>query len=362
MEPIYEYFEINTKDIWPFEADMYLKSQRTDEQIYNLRNILEHLIVSKRSVQVDNNQLITIQPFVTIEDYKNGIAQQYWARHINEIRETKSQADRVRLGYFNILDRKGIDSFFSYEQDIEIDRTNDQFDFWFALKLSQYCTGIKFIDQFLNYHFIESFKSDIVEYSDFLEEVILQYKNELFDERIFVKTERWVSSLKEDISGKYVLQNSKEAAKSKSKERNFSGEYRTFVLKKAEFNSGYFNSIKNQSAIHELWSDLVQAGMLKHQTIEKFKSVFLKVNIKRENRINWSGSIKSLVEFVTALTTSNKIVEFGDVDHWLVAIECFTVKNSKDLKFTSLYKPESKDSPFRKDIELMVQKFLAKLE
>lgn len=362
MEPIYEYFEINTIDIWPFEADMYLKSQRTDEQIYNLRNILEHLIVSKRSIQVDNNQLITIQPFVTIEDYDNGLAKEYWVRHISELRETKSQADRVRLGYFNILDRKGIDSFFSYEQDIEIDKTNDQFDFWFALKLSQYSTGIKFIDQFLDYHFYETFNSDTNRYLDFLEEVVLQYKNELFDDRICVKTERWVTSHKADISEKYVSQNSIDVKKFKPMEKQLTGGYRTFLLIKAESDPVYFDRAINYEALTELWNGLLHAGIIEKLKIENLKAIFLKTPIKNENRIVWSKSIKSLIEFVKALMNSKRIVEFGGVDHWLVTMDCFVLKHSKEIKFKSLSKPESKDSPYKHEIELIVQKFVSKLE
>jgi hypothetical protein len=362
MEPIYEYFEINTKDIWPFEADMYLKSQRTDEQIYNLRNILEHIIVTKRSIQVDNDQLITIQPFVTIEDYDNGLAKEYWVRHINELSETKSQADRVRLGYFNILDRKGIDSFFSYEQDIEIDKTNDQFDFWFAHKLSQYSTGIKFIDQFLNYHFYETFNSDTIRYLDFLEEVVLQYKNELFDDRVCVKTDRWVTSRKADILEKHVSRNPKDVEKFKPTEKQYTGGYRTFMLLKAESNPVYFDLAINDKALTQLWNGLLHAGIIEKSKIENLKAIFLKTPIKKENRIVWSKSIKSLIEFVKVLMKSKRIVDFSGVDHWLVTMDCFVLKHSKEIKFKSLSQPDSKDSPLRKDIELMVQNFFAKLE
>jgi hypothetical protein len=361
MEPIYDYFQINTKDIWPFEADKYLKSHRTDEQIYNLRNILEHLIVSTRSIQVDSNELITIQPFVTIEDYDNGTAKEYWVRHINEISVTKSQADRVRLGYFNVLDRKGIDSFFSYEQDIEIDRTNDQFDFWFALKLSQYVSGIKHIPEFLNYQLQEVFNSDISVFCEFLEEVILQYQDEFIDDKVCKKTEKWIVSQRVELIDKQDLLKTKAAPKSALQVKQYTGGYRTFLLRKAESNVRYLNSAKNEMALHELWNDLVQAGILKQQTIEKFRAIFLNVPIKKENRVDWSKSIKSLIEFVRALINSKRIVELDNVDHWLVTMDCFTLKGD-DLKFSSLSKPQSEDSKLKPDIELMVQRFCSKLE
>ena len=146
------------------------------------------------------------------------------------------------------------------------------------------------------------------------------------------------------------------------KERTYQGTYRTFLLRKAESNVGYFNSTRNESALHELWNDLVHAGLIEKQTIEKFKSIFLNVPIKKENRIIWSKSIKSLIEFVRALINSKRIVDLNGVDHWLIIIDCFILRSSKEIQFSSLSKPSSKDSLIKEEIELIVENFITKLE
>lgn len=361
MEPILDYLDVNTIDIWTFEANQYLNEKRTDEHIIKVKSALEHQIVMSRRDQINKKLTVTINPIVTIDDYDNGTNRDYWVRHVREILGTKTIRDRVNLGYFNVFDA-GLDSFFSLEQSILIDKENDQLDFWFALKLSQYKSGIKHIPDFLNYQMQEMFHLDADAFCEFLEEVILQYKDEFIDEKVLQKAEKWIESHKPKISEPHISLITKEIVKSKPKEKQFTGGYRTFLLRKAESNVGYFNLTRNESALRELWSDLVQAGLIEKQTIEKFRSIFLNVPIKKENRIVWSKSIKSLIEFVRALINSKRIVELGGVDHWLVTIECFVLKNSKEIKFNSLSQPESKDSPSKEDIELMVQKFFAKLE
>ena len=150
MEPILDYLDVNTIDIWTFEANQYLNEKRTDEHIIKVKSALEHQIVMSRRDQINKKLTVTINPIVTIDDYDNGTNRDYWVRHVREILGTKTIRDRVNLGYFNVFDA-GLDSFFSLEQSILIDKENDQLDFWFALKLSQYKSGIKHIPDFLNY-------------------------------------------------------------------------------------------------------------------------------------------------------------------------------------------------------------------
>jgi hypothetical protein len=360
MEPILDYFDINTIDIWSFEADQFLSQKRTDEQIMKVKSALEHQIMVSRGEQIVQNLPVTITPIVTITEYDNGTNAEYWVRHVREILNTKTISDRVNLGYFNVFD-SGLDSFFSLEQNILIDNKNEQYDFWFALKLSQYVSGIKYIPEFLNYQLQEVFNSDISAFCEFLEEVILQYQDEFINEKVCKRIEKWIVSQRVELIDKQDLLKTKAAPKSALQEKQYTGGYRTFLLRKAESNVGYFNLAKNEMALHELWNDLVQAGILKQQTIEKFRAIFLNVPIKKENRVVWSKSIKSLIEFVKALINSKRIVELGDVDHWLVTMDCFTLKG-EDLKFSSLSKPQSEDSKLKPEIELIVQKFCSKLE
>jgi len=360
MEPILDCFDINTFDIWTFESEQFFCHKRTDEQIMKVKSALELQIMVNRKEQIVQNLPVTIRPIVTIADYDNGTNAEYWERHVREILKTKTISGRVNLGYFNVFD-SGLDSFFSLQQNILIDDKNEQYDFWFALKLSQYISGIKYIPEFLNYQLHEVFNSDILSFCEFLEEVILQYKDEFIDEKVCKKTENWIVSQRVEIINAQDLLKTEVAPKSTSQNRQYSGGYRTFLLKKAESNVGYFNSVKNEIALHELWTDLVQVGILKQQSLEKFRTIFLNVPIRKENRIVWSESIKTLTEFVKALINSKKFVELGSVDVWLITMDCFTLKGG-DLKFSSLSKPQSEDSKLKPEIELIVQKFCSNLE
>ena len=86
MDPILDYLDINTIDIWTFEANQYLSKKRTHEQIIKVKSELEHEIVMSRRQQINKNLTVTINPIVTIDDYDNGTNKDYWvrARHTNQ--------------------------------------------------------------------------------------------------------------------------------------------------------------------------------------------------------------------------------------------------------------------------------------
>ena len=61
MEAILDYYEINTHDIWVFEAYQYLINKRSDDQIDHIKNILEQQILKTRREQIQLNKTITIE-------------------------------------------------------------------------------------------------------------------------------------------------------------------------------------------------------------------------------------------------------------------------------------------------------------
>jgi hypothetical protein len=361
MEATLDYFDVNINDIWPFEAAQYLNHNRTDEQIIRLKNTLEHQILISKRLQINQAQNVTIQPFVTINDYDNGTKKAYWVRHIEEIRRAKNLKERVELGYFNVLD-DGVDSFFSLSQNILIGKENNQYDYWFALKLSQYKSGIKYVSDFLNYQKQKVFNSHTFAFCEFLELVILQYKDELIDEKVCHVTEKWISTLSA-VNENHDSLETGGVIKSKIESKKYTGNYRTFRLKKAESNPIYLNINRNNDALNEFWNDLVQGGYIKKTTIEDLKAIFVNGSaIKKEKRIIWSKPIKTLIEFVKALIASKKIVELSGVDHWLITIDCFVLVNSKEIPLKSLYKPQNEASISKAHIESIVQNFCSKLE
>jgi hypothetical protein len=146
------------------------------------------------------------------------------------------------------------------------------------------------------------------------------------------------------------------------KVRIYAGTYRTFLLKKVELSAAYFKSVKNETALNNLWKDLTQGGFIEKTSIEALKAIFEDVKINKEKRIIWTKTIKNLTEFVKTLKKSNKIVDLNGVDHWLITIDCFALKNNKEISFDSIYKPQNKDSELKTEIESIVKKFCANLE
>lgn len=361
MEAIFDYYDIDTNDIWPFEAHHFLIGNRPDEQILHLKNILEAQIIKTRQEQKQLNKTVTILPFVTVADYDNNTNKDLWLEHVQDFEMAKCLRDHVRLDYFSFVDKR-LDSCFFLKQDIIIPRINYYFDFWFALKLGQYKDGVKYISNFLNYQKSKNFELDSYAFCEFLEDVILQYKDEFIDEKVCARTEKWIVSQKIEISEKHESLKTKGMGNEKPEAKKYTGGYRTFLWKKAEFNLGYFNTSRNETALNELWNDLIQADLIKKSTINDLKAVFLNVPIKKENRIVWSKSIKSLIEFVKALINSKRIVELSGVDHWLITMDCFVLKSSKEIQFASLYKSDSKDSPLKAGIEVILKNFIVKLE
>ncbi len=145
------------------------------------------------------------------------------------------------------------------------------------------------------------------------------------------------------------------------KERTYQGAYRTFVFKKAENDLNYFTSTRNEPVLREFWNDLVQADLINKSTINDLKALFHNAAINKNNRIIWSKSIKTLTEFVNALIKSDKIVDLNGVDHWLITINCFVLRSSKEIQFSSLYRTQGKDSPMKAKIEFIVNNFIEKL-
>ena len=90
MEAIFNYYEINTIDIWPFEAHQYLMGNRTDEQTYRLKSILETEIIKTRKEKIQLNKTVAIEPFVTVADFDNDSKTEYWLRHLKEFENAKS--------------------------------------------------------------------------------------------------------------------------------------------------------------------------------------------------------------------------------------------------------------------------------
>ena len=305
MEAIFDYYEINTIDIWPFEAHQYLMGNRTDEQTYRLKSILETQIIKTRKEQIQLYKTVTIEPIVTVADYDKNTNKELWIRHVQDFKIATCLRDQVRLDYFFFLDKGGLDSCCLLQQDIIIDRQNDDFDLWFVLKLGQYKDGLKYINEFLNYQLQESFQSDIEKYNSFLHILIKQYKNEFLNEELIELTIEWLSK--------------------NYKKRDLTGEISTYYLKKVKENPLILETGNGLTDIQEILISLRKEKFIENKTdLKAFKKLFKGKALDEKEKIVWIGTKVELRWFVELIIEKNICFEIKGIDKWLIAQKCFS--------------------------------------
>ena len=305
MEAIFNYYEINTIDIWPFEAHQYLMGNRTDEQTYRLKSILETQIIKTRKEQIQLYKTVTIEPIVTVADYDKNTNKDLWIRHVQDFKIATCLRDQVRLDYFFFLDKGGLDSCCLLQQDIIIDRQNDDFDLWFVLKLGQYKDGLKYINEFLNYQLQESFQNDIEKYNSFLHILIKQYKNEFLNEELIELTIEWLSK--------------------NYKKRDLTGEISTYYLKKVKENPLILETGNGLTDIQEILISLRKEKFIENKTdLKAFKKLFKGKALDEKEKIVWIGTKVELRWFVELIIEKNICFEIKGIDKWLIAQKCFS--------------------------------------
>ena len=305
MEVIFDYYEINTIDIWPFEAQQYLLGNRTDEQTYRLKSILETQIIKTRKEQIKLHKTVTIEPIVTVADYDKNTNKKLWLKHVQGFKIATCLRDQVRLDYFFFLDKGGLDSCCLLQQDIIIDRQNDAFDLWFVLKLGQYKDGLKYINEFLNYQLQESFQNDIEKYNSFLYILIKQYKNEFLNEELIELTIEWLSK--------------------NYKKRDLTGEISTYYLKKVKENPLFLETGDGLTYIQEILISLRNEKFIENKTdLKSFMKLFKSKVLDENENIVWIGTKVELRWFVELIIQKNICLEIKGIDKWLIAQKCFS--------------------------------------
>ena len=317
MEANFNDYTIDTIDIWPYEAQQFLSENRSDEHILHLKSILENLIIKTRKEQIQLNKTITIEPFVTVADYDNDSNKEYWIRHVKEFKNATSLKDQVRLHYFNILD-KGIDSFFSLTQEITIDRKNDDFDFWFAMKLGQYKDCVKYISNFLNYQLKVSFKRNFQKMEGFLILLICQYEGELLSEKVVKITQNWIN--KESNSVKEKKQAKNEINKGEEIEKTI---HKTFYL---DIVRSQPSILKKETAFIEAFQILTNNGLISLDTpVDNFNAIFQSKPLEEGDFIKWIGTLIELKWLIQQICKKGICSHIIGIEKWKVAQNCFLI-------------------------------------
>lgn len=150
MEIKYSNYEINLKDIIEYERSMIKLAKTSDRLGLKILNNIETVIFNKR------------EPVFGLKDYDRN--DKYY-RDYKEVHEDalSDVLERFKLNFFFING----DCFY-YDENIVIDNTFLNFDFWFVLKLRQYEFRLSEIKNFLKFQLTTNFNGSIIEFVDFL--------------------------------------------------------------------------------------------------------------------------------------------------------------------------------------------------
>jgi hypothetical protein len=162
---------IKVHDIWYFERSQLHNNPSYDESFaLQLLNRIEQLIAtkSKPDFVVDPN------------DKETGYQLNKLSLHSSKYADI---TERFALDYFFLLD-----SYYSYSKEILVTPSDDEFWYWFSLKLRQYDLSLEKVNEFLNFQlkkcstkrgtdFIEKLSLSLLQYPDFFSDRLLQTVN-----------------------------------------------------------------------------------------------------------------------------------------------------------------------------------------
>jgi hypothetical protein len=196
MEPCYDYLEINIFDIWQYERKCFLGSKTDQEHMQKLTSKIQNKIYSHYETKKPISELQPnkiVEPFTSIVKYDSGEDKDNFTKHIKEWnkRSSKGLKELIYLDYFLFKN-----CFFEYNYDIVIDIKDEDFKYWFYLKLRQYQSNPDKLYDFLEYQFKLNFNEEIKKIKAFLNFIFIQ-DEQVFCSQKFVNTvEDWLKDLR----------------------------------------------------------------------------------------------------------------------------------------------------------------------
>lgn len=311
----FSYYEIDSGDIWYFERDSF-SNNNTSEKYANI-------LLEKIQLEIPTK----CDPVFSINDSDEKTFQDYYHRNVLQYINASNASDNIKELY-------AIDFFFDnnscYQYNYEniIESNNDEFDYWFTLKLRQYQFKILELNHFLNFQLKKSFNNDSDSIKELLMAIINQYGEDMFSNGLIKSINSWVENLKI----KKIVPTTRKSSISK-----MSGKTDSFKLKALTQNKNYLdNRFNKNSTFDKAFNMLKNENFIDSNTnIDNLKNIFLNKQIPPKQRIKWTGSTKELQWFVHILQDESQKIEALKNDIWIVTKKCFINKltrNKKDKK------------------------------
>ena len=297
MEPCYDYLEINIFDIWQYEKQCFLGSKTDQEHLQKLTTKIQNKIYSYYETK---KPISESQPNKIVEPFSRKEGDQYFTKYKNEWnnRVSKGLKELIYLDYFLFKN-----AFFEYNYDIVIDIKDEDFNYWFCLKLRQYQSNLVKLYDFLNYQFKLNFNEEIKKLKVFLNFIFIQEEQVLFNQKFVSIVEDWLKDLR--------TKNHKEAPK-------------TYYL---DIVRDQPNILKSNDTLSDVFYSLKRNRYLLEGTkYDQFILIFKNNQLKQEEKLKWTGSMKQLKIFIESFCKKNVCSLINGIDKWKVATFCFQRK------------------------------------
>lgn len=157
-------YEIKLNNIHDYE---------TSSVVLGKVSVVLGLKILKKIEEVISNKS---EPVLKSVDYDNG-KDRYFKDYIEKYEA--AQKDVEELFKLNFFIKDG--NCYEYNQNLVIDNTYEDYDFWLALKLRQYEFRLSEIRNFLNFQLESNFANKVDEFIDFLKLNLNKYQTEIFE-------------------------------------------------------------------------------------------------------------------------------------------------------------------------------------
>lgn len=312
IEANFTNYNIDLADIWDFERELFLNNQNSEEKASELIYKIQIEIIKKTEPLFDNSYADNNED--NCDYYKRNIDQYLKAR--NSIK-TLFQIDF----FFNN------DKCYEYNSPIVIEKHNNDFDYWFALKLKQYQLKLIQLEHFLNFQLNENFERNKRFFDNFLTLIVHQYGNVFFNKNLIECIQDWNSNKNNSIP--------KNINTRLTDSRKMEGDFFSFKLKALNEEPNYLELNANS------WIQafkLLKSNIFIHSSTDwnQFKNIFCNKKIAPNKRIKWIGSKVELQWFIKELMYNSKKIMDLKNDIWLITISCFVDEDGNEYIYTQL--------------------------
>lgn len=328
------YFDIELSNIWKYHLDLiYHELKVTKKQKYSKDQgyFLRDLYVNTKHICITHgNHFIS----------KKGDVEGY-LQFQKTYRSKNSLKDKIEYGMFDYKE-----AIYHLNQKIIIPKDNEEFHFFFALKLDQYEENIFLLDEFFNHQLLLNFNEDLEKMMVFLDNLLIQYQ--FLGDRTYEKTNKFIQDIKQVLQ-QDILQSSK-----KSSPKNKKPTYQSFTLIGTKTDPDFF--LRNNKALYNVFNLLREQKYIHNDTLFKqFRLLFTNEGFANNDRIHWTAKTVDLKAFITILCDKGKIIK-PNKGIWILTSLCFIDKNKED--FNSRYLGNSTPSEDTKRIfRKIVSKF-----